>query len=189
MISSFLGARQDTTPSPRQSFCNDLYFQIEYLEERDFLTFRNETVKLLSGIQYKVEECKRQVTRTQQITTFQLPEATQATAGHECILMIPDTQQVSIPVVQPTQKAAPQPATVIAKFQQPQRSASASSQPTSFTVVADQQPEPSRQPMFALSPTKTLNPPSVTSRQEDSQHCWIIKSLQKYSKHNTISAD
>ena len=98
MISSFLGAHHDPTPSPRQSFCNYLHSEIEHLEERDFLTFRNETVKLLSEIQYKAEELKRQVTTSQQVTTFQLPEATQATAGHEYILAIPDTQPVSIPV-------------------------------------------------------------------------------------------
>ena len=62
MVSTFLGARQDPTPSPRQSFCNYLHSEIEHLEERDFLTFRNETVKLLSEIQYKAEERKRQVT-------------------------------------------------------------------------------------------------------------------------------
>ena len=65
MISTFLGARQDPTPSPRQSFCKYLHSEIEHLEERDFLTFRNETVKLLSEIQYKTEECKRQVTTSQ----------------------------------------------------------------------------------------------------------------------------
>ena len=59
MISTFLGARQDPTPSPRQLFCNYLHSEIENLEERDFLTFRNETVKLLSEIQYKAEERKR----------------------------------------------------------------------------------------------------------------------------------
>ena len=85
MISSFLGARHDPTPSPRQLFCNYLHSEIEHLEERDFLTIRNETVKLLSGIQYKVKERKRQVTTTQQVTTFQLPQATQATAGCEYI--------------------------------------------------------------------------------------------------------
>ena len=63
LITTFLGARQDPTPSPRQSFCNYLHSEIEYLEDRDFLTFRNETVKLLSEIQCKVEERKRQVTR------------------------------------------------------------------------------------------------------------------------------
>ena len=42
LISTFLGARQDPTPSPRQSFCNYLHSEIEHLEERDFVTFRNE---------------------------------------------------------------------------------------------------------------------------------------------------
>ena len=58
IISTFLGARQDPTPSPRQSFCNYLHSEIEHLEERDFLTFRNETMKLLTEIQYKAEERK-----------------------------------------------------------------------------------------------------------------------------------
>ena len=35
MISTFLGACQDPTPSPRQSFCNYLHSEIEHLEERD----------------------------------------------------------------------------------------------------------------------------------------------------------
>ena len=72
MISTFLGGRKDPTPSPRQSFCNYLHSEIENLEERDFLTFRNETVKLLSKIQYKAEEHKRQVTKSQEVTTFPL---------------------------------------------------------------------------------------------------------------------
>ena len=84
--------------------------------------------------------------------------------------MILNTQQISTPAVQPTQMAAPQQLTVIAKVQQPQRSASASAQPASFIVVDDQQPGPSRQLMFAFSPTKTLDPPSIASgQQEDSQ--------------------
>ena len=41
MISTFLDARQDPTPSPRQLFCNYLHSEIEHPEERDFLTFRN----------------------------------------------------------------------------------------------------------------------------------------------------
>ena len=118
MISTFLGARQDPTPSPRLSFCKYLHSEIEHLEERDFLTFRNETVKLLSEIQYKAEERKRQVTTSQEVTTYQLPEASQATAGREYILTIPETQAVSIPVVQPTQTVTTQPVTVIAKVQQ-----------------------------------------------------------------------
>ena len=158
MISSFLGARHDSTPSSRQSFCNYLHSEIEHLEEQNFLTFRNETVKLLSEIQYKAKELRRQVTTTQQVTTFQLPEATQATAGHENILTILDTQPVSIPVVQSTQITTTQPATVIAKVQQPPRLSSASAQPASYLVVDDQQPGTSRQ----LSPSKTVNPPSAS---------------------------
>ena len=47
MISTFLGACQDPTLRPRQLFCNYLHSEIDHLEERDFLTFRNETLKLL----------------------------------------------------------------------------------------------------------------------------------------------
>ena len=120
-------------------------------------------MKLLSEIQYKAEECKRQATTSQQVTTFQLSEATQATAGREYILTIPETQAVSITVVQPSQIATTQPATVIAKVQQPSRPSSASAQPTSYVVVYDQQPGTSRQIIF--------NPPSVAaSHQEESQH-------------------
>ena len=117
MISPFLGACQDPTLSPRQSFYNYLHSEIEHLEERDFLKFRNEIVKLLSKIQYKAGERKRQVTKSQEVTTYQLPEASQATAGGEYLLNIPETQPVSIPVVQPTQTATGEPVTVIAKVQ------------------------------------------------------------------------
>ena len=162
MISTFLGAHQDPAPSPRQSFSNYLHFEIENLEERDFFTFRNETVKLLSEIQYKAEERKRQVTKSQEVTTYQFPEASQATTGREYILTIPETQLVSVPVVQPTQTATGEPVTVIAKVQQPPRPSSASAQPTSYVVVYDQQPGTSRQMLF--------NPPSVApSQQEESQ--------------------
>ena len=155
-ISTFLGARQDPTPSPRQSFCNYLHSEIENLEERDFLTFRNETVKLLSEIQYKAEERKRQVTKSQEVT-YQLPQASQATPGCEYLLTIPETQPVSIPVVQSTQTATGEPVTVITKVQQPSRPSSASAQPTSYVVVDDQQPGTSRQMIF--------NPPSVAPSQ------------------------
>ena len=163
IISTFLGAHNDPTPSPRQSFCNYLHSEIENLEERDFLTFRNETVKLLSEIQYKAEERKKQVTKSQEVTTYQLPEASQATTGREYILTIPESQPVSIPVVQPTQTATAKPVMVIAKVQQPPRPSSASAQPTSYIVVNDQPPGTSRQMLF--------NPPSVApSQQEESQH-------------------
>ena len=127
------------------------------------MNFKNEMVKLLSEIQYKAKECKRQVTKSQEVTTFQLPEASQATAGREYILTIPETQPVSIPVVPPIQTATGEPVTVIAKVQQPSRPSSASTQPTSYVVVDAQQPGTSRQMIF--------NPPSVApSPQEESQH-------------------
>ena len=47
VISSFLGACQDSTSSPQQLFCNYFHSEIEHLEQIDFLTFGNETVKLL----------------------------------------------------------------------------------------------------------------------------------------------
>ena len=94
MLSTFLGEHRDSTPSPRQSFCNYLHSEIEHLEERDFLTFKNETVKPLSEIQYKAEERKR--------VRYQLPEASQATAGWKYVLTILEAQPVSIPVQQTT---------------------------------------------------------------------------------------
>ena len=137
MISTFLGARQDPTPNPRQSVYNYLHSEIEHLQERDFLTFKNETVKLLSEIQYKAEERKRRVTQSQEVTTYQLPEASQATAGPEYIITIPETQLVSITVVQLTQTASGEPVTVIAKVKQLSRPSSVSAQPTSYVAVDD----------------------------------------------------
>ena len=146
---------------------------------------RHKTVKLLSGIQYKAEESKRQVTTTLQVTTFQLPEAASQYWIHS---------KISTPALQPTQMAAPQQPTMIAKVQQPQRSASMSLQPASFIVVDDQQSGPSRKVMFALSPTKTFNVPCVTSRQQEvSQHNTFelsslfgsIPSVLQYQQINT----
>ena len=86
---------------PRQSFCNYLHSEIEHLEERDFLTFRNDTVKLLSEIQYKAKECKRQVISSQQVTTYQLPEALQEslTTFGLCSMVVNSTlnRLISIP--------------------------------------------------------------------------------------------
>ena len=87
----------------------------------------------------------------------QVNRSQQDTAGHEYILTIPDPQSVSIPVVQPQQIATTQPATVIAKVQQPSRPSSASAQPTSYVVLDDQKPGTSRQMIF--------NPPSVAASQ------------------------
>ena len=140
--------------------------------------------KLLSEIQYKAEERKRQITTSQQVITFQLPEATQATEGREYIFTIPETQPVFIPVMQPTQIATTQTATVIAKVQQPSRPSSASAQPTSYIVVDDQQPGTSRQMIF--QPTFSC---TFTTGGKSTQHFWIIQSLWSYSKCTTVPAD
>ena len=134
MLSTFLGTHQDPTPGQRQSLCNYLHSKIEHLEERDFLTFRNETVKLLSEIQYKAAEHKRQVTTTQQVTAFQVPEAIQAITGRGYI------PYHILKAVQPSQIATTQPATAIAKVQQPPQPTSVSAQPASYIVVDDIQP-------------------------------------------------
>ena len=41
--------------TPRTAFCNYLALEVEGLEEKDFQTFRNEAVKLLSNIQSRAE--------------------------------------------------------------------------------------------------------------------------------------
>ena len=87
-------------------------------------------------------------TKSQEVTTYHLPEASQATAGGEYMLTILETQPVSFTVVQPTQTATGELVTVIANVQQPSRPSSASAKPTSYIVVDDQQPETSRQMIF-----------------------------------------
>ena len=72
-----------TTNTFADPVLDQFHSEIEHLEKKDFLTFRNGTVKLLNKIQYKAKKCKRQVTTSQQVSTYQLPEASQATAGHE----------------------------------------------------------------------------------------------------------
>ena len=57
MLRSFLGPRQGT---PRTVFCNYLASAVQNLEERDFQTYRNEAVKLLSGIQSSADERNHQ---------------------------------------------------------------------------------------------------------------------------------
>ena len=53
MLSSFLGPRQKTT---RTAVYNYLTSEMEALEEKGFQTFRNEALKLLSGIQSGAKE-------------------------------------------------------------------------------------------------------------------------------------
>ena len=78
---------------------------MEALEDRDFQTFRNETVKLLKGFQSRAEERSRQpqqiqqpaVSRSSSATStfvpqkFQQPEQP-APDAREYILTIPETQ-------------------------------------------------------------------------------------------------
>ena len=53
VLISFLEPRPETT---RTAFRNYLASKVENLEERDFATFRNEAVKLLSGIQSRTKK-------------------------------------------------------------------------------------------------------------------------------------
>ena len=54
MLSSSLRQKQETTT--QRAFCNHLASNVEGLEEKNFLTFRDEAVKLLSNIQSKAKE-------------------------------------------------------------------------------------------------------------------------------------
>ena len=66
MLSSFLRQKQETTT--HTAFCNYLVLEVKGLEEREFQTFRNEAVNLLSNIQSKAEECGHQPQHPQQQT-------------------------------------------------------------------------------------------------------------------------
>ena len=57
MLIYILGHRQETTGT---AFCNYLVFKVENVKERNFQTFCNEVVKLLSGIHNRAEERNRQ---------------------------------------------------------------------------------------------------------------------------------
>ena len=65
MLSSFLGPRQEAA---RTAFCNYLASEVVALEDRDFQTFRNEAVKLLSGIQSRADDRSHQPQQTLQQT-------------------------------------------------------------------------------------------------------------------------
>ena len=132
-------------------------------------------MKLLSEIQYKAEECKRQVTTSKEVTTYQLPEASQSTAVWEYILTIPETQPFSIPVVQPQQTTTGEPVTVIVKVQQPSGPSLSSAQPTS--TAWDFQTD-DFQPTFSCT---------FTTGGESAQHFWIIQSLRSYSQCACVS--
>ena len=102
---------------------------------------------------------ERQVTTSQEVTIYQLPEASQSTAGPEYILTIPETQAVSSPVVQPQnyhRTACYSDCEITATI----GASISTAQP--YVVLDDQQPWTSRQMIF--------NPPSVAPSQQESQH-------------------
>ena len=66
MLSSFLRQNQGTTTCT--AFCNYLASEVDGLEEKDFQTFRNEAVKLLSNIQSNTEEHGPTATATDTFT-------------------------------------------------------------------------------------------------------------------------
>ena len=91
---------------------------MEGLEEKDFQTFRNEAVKLLSNIQCKADEQGHQPQQPQQQTLSQslsktsifVPQTFQqlqqpAPAAKEYILTIPETQMPASHVIQPAQQS------------------------------------------------------------------------------------
>ena len=170
-MSSFLGPRQETT---RTAFCNYLVSEVEALEDRDFQTHRNETVKLLSSIQSRAEERSHQPQQPEQPTLsrsssvastfvlqiFQQPQQT-APAAREYILTIKESQISASQAIQPTQQSQ-----VATKGQQQPRV-----QPIFFVVLDHQQPGPSRLFAFILSTMKHFNQLSVAfATGEQSEH-------------------
>ena len=71
MLSSFPG--QETT---RTAFCNYLASEVEDLKDKNFQTFRNKALKLLSGIQSVGEERTHQPQPPQQPTLSRSSNAT-----------------------------------------------------------------------------------------------------------------
>ena len=113
MLSTFLGPRQETR---RTAFCSYLASEVEALGDRDFQTFRNEAMKLLSGIQSRADERSHQPKQPQQQTLSWSPSATSAfvpqtfqqpqqpaPAAREYILTIQETQMPQ--VTQPAQQS------------------------------------------------------------------------------------
>ena len=66
MLSSFVGQKHETKTCT--AFCNYLALEVEGLGEKDFKTFTNEAVKLLSSIKSKAEESGRQPQQPQTLS-------------------------------------------------------------------------------------------------------------------------
>ena len=134
MLSSFLGQKQETTTCT--AFCNYLASEVEELEEKEFQTFINEVVKLLSK---HAKQGRRTWSAATETDTFMklsatarfLPQTFQQTApaAKEYILIIPETQMPSSQVIEPALQSQ-----VVIKGQQQQ----SPGQPTSFLVIDDQ---------------------------------------------------
>ena len=177
MISTFLGACQDPTPSPQQSFCNCLHSEIEHLEERDFLTFRNETVKLLSEIQNKSKECKREVTTSQQLTTTSRSITVHSRIGvrthhHGNLTSLHSSGAASTDYHRTTCYSD------CSTVHQPSGPSSSSSQTTSYVFVDFQ--------TYDFQHTFSC---TFTARGKSAQHFWIIHSLWSYSQNASVSTD
>ena len=135
-------------------------------EDRDFQTFINKAVKLLTSIQSKAEDRGHQPQQSQQHTlsrsssaastfvthTFEQPQES-TPAAREYIITIPETQMPARQAIQTAQQTQ-----VATKGQQQPRG-----QPTSFLVVDNQQAGPSRLLTFTLTLTKQFNPLSDAS--------------------------
>ena len=108
MLTFLTGTRHETT---RTAFCNYLASEVQNLEEREFQAFKNEAVKLLSGIQSSTEERNHQpqqptLSRSPNTTSTYVPQSYQpqpAATAREYILSIPETQLPASQVIQPAQ--------------------------------------------------------------------------------------
>ena len=139
-------------------------------------------MKLLSKIQYKAKECKRQVTKSQEVTTYQLPEASQSTAGQEYVLTIPETSLHSTCAASTDYHRT-------ACYSDCERTATIGASiiigtanficccgcPTAWDVQTDY-----FQPTFSCT---------FTTGGESAQHFWIIQSLRSYSQWVQVSTD
>ena len=164
MLSSFLRPKQETK---RTAFCNYLASEVEALEDKNFQTFRNAAIKLLSSIQSKAEKRSHQpqqpqqqiLSRSSSATSTFVPKTFQqlqqpAPAAREYILTIPETQITASQAIQPAQQSQVQP-----------KDRSNPEVIDDFLVIDDQQVGPLRPLAFTLTQKKHFNPPSVASAQ------------------------
>ena len=141
-------------------------------------------MKLLSEIQYKAEERKRQVTKSQEVTTFQLPEASQATAGREYI-------------TQHTRKSTSLYSSCAAYTDSHRRACYSDCQSTAtikafITISTANFLHSCGRPTawdFQTDDFQRTYSCTFTTGGESAQHFWIIQSLWSYSQCASVSAD